>query len=117
MERNVRVGIWGFGAMGSGMAQMLLKKKGIDIIAVCDRNEQRVGKSMYDVLETERGDRPEVIITSNEEEAFGEKSADVVLLATDSFTKNAFNKINSLGSGTSLPDPYSDLPLLYRILL
>lgn len=93
MSRNVKVGIWGFGAMGSGMAQMLLKKKGIEIVAVCDRNDQRVGKSIYDVLEVERGDRPEVIINSNQEEAFTEKSADIVLLATDSFTKNAFDKI------------------------
>ncbi|RKX95430.1 MAG: NADP-binding protein, partial [Spirochaetes bacterium] len=33
---NLKVLIWGFGAMGSGMAEMLLKKKGIEICAVCD---------------------------------------------------------------------------------
>ncbi len=91
--RNVRVGIWGFGAMGSGMAKMLLKKQGVDIVSVCDRNEFRVGKSMYDVLGLERGQRPEVIINSNHEEIFAKESADVVLLATDSFTKGAFDKI------------------------
>lgn len=26
---NVRVGLWGFGAMGRGMAKMLLTKKGL----------------------------------------------------------------------------------------
>jgi len=31
---NVKVAIWGFGAMGSGMAKMLLKKKGVEIVAV-----------------------------------------------------------------------------------
>ena len=31
MERSVKVVIWGFGAMGSGMAEMLLKKKGVEI--------------------------------------------------------------------------------------
>jgi len=51
LKRNVKVGIWGFGAMGSGMAQMLLKKKGIEVVSVCDRNPQRAGKSMYDVLD------------------------------------------------------------------
>jgi len=34
---NVRVVIWGLGAMGSGMAKMLLKKKGVEIVGVCDR--------------------------------------------------------------------------------
>lgn len=90
---NVKVVIWGFGAMGSGMAEMLLKKKGVEIVGVCDRNEARVNKSMYEVLGVERGDRPEVIIKENIEDVITEKFADVVLLATDSFTKNAFDKI------------------------
>ncbi|WP_069649416.1 2,4-diaminopentanoate dehydrogenase [Caloranaerobacter ferrireducens] len=90
---NVKVIIWGFGAMGSGMAEMLLKKKGVEIVGVCDRNEARVNKSMYEVLGVERGDRPEVIIKENIEDVITEKCADVVLLATDSFTKNAFDKI------------------------
>lgn len=91
--RNVKVGIWGFGAMGSGMAKMILKKTGIEIVAVCDRNENRLGKSIYDVLDIERVERPEVIIKSNPDEVFSEKCADVVLIATDSFTKGAFDKI------------------------
>lgn len=91
--RNVKVGIWGFGAMGSGMANMLLKKKGIEIVAVCDMHPERVNKSIYEVLEAERGERPEVIIKSDANEVFTEGCADIVLLATDSFTKGAFDKI------------------------
>jgi len=30
-KETVKVVIWGFGAMGSGMAKMLLKKKGFEI--------------------------------------------------------------------------------------
>lgn len=71
--RNIRVGIWGFGAMGSGMAKMLLNKKGIDIVAVCDRNKNRVDRSVYDVLGVEKLDRPEVIIKSNPSEVFTKK--------------------------------------------
>lgn len=91
--RNVKVGIWGFGAMGSGMAKMLLKKKGIDIVGVCDMHPERVNKSMYEVLGCERGEKPEVIINSDANVVFTEECADVVLLATDSFTKGAFDKI------------------------
>ncbi len=39
--RNVRVGIWGFGAMGSGMAKMLLKKTGVEIVSVCDMHPEK----------------------------------------------------------------------------
>ncbi|MGL6107144.1 2,4-diaminopentanoate dehydrogenase [Romboutsia sp.] len=91
--RNVKVGIWGFGAMGSGMAKMLLKKKGIEIVAVCDMHPERVNKSIYEVLKAERGERPDVIIKADASEVFTEKCADIVLLATDSFTKGAFDKI------------------------
>lgn len=90
---NVKVSIWGFGAMGSGMAEMLIKKTGVDIVGVCDRNEKRSGKDMYEVLGIERGDRAPVMIDSDPEKVFTEKSADVVLLATDSFTRGAFDKI------------------------
>lgn len=90
---NVKVGIWGFGAMGSGMAEMILKKKGIEIVGICDRNENRVGKDVFEVLGIERGDRKSVIINGSPEEAFPENSADIVVLATDSFTKGAFDKI------------------------
>jgi len=33
---KIRVIIWGFGAMGKGMAQMLLMKKGVEIVGICD---------------------------------------------------------------------------------
>ena len=33
---NVKVIIWGLGAMGGGIADMLLKKKGVDIVGVVD---------------------------------------------------------------------------------
>ncbi|SNS33473.1 4-hydroxy-tetrahydrodipicolinate reductase [Anaerovirgula multivorans] len=90
---NIKVVIWGFGAMGSGMAEMLLKKKGVEIVGICDRNEARVGKDMYEVLGIERGDNQPVIIANNIEDVLVEGAVDVALLATDSFTKGAFEKI------------------------
>jgi 4-hydroxy-tetrahydrodipicolinate reductase len=87
---NVKVIIWGLGSMGSGMADMLLKKKGVDIVGAVGRGE-KVGKSMYDYIKTPRGDRPDIIITAPED--IKEKSADVVLCCTDSFTKKAFDRL------------------------
>jgi len=92
-QENVKVVIWGFGAMGSGMAEMLLTKTGVEVVGVCDRHADRVGKSMFEVLGVERGDRADVIIKDNIEEVLTEKCCDVALCATDSFTKAAFPRL------------------------
>src|SRR5699024_3881952 len=81
-----------FGAMGSGMAEVLLNKKGVEIVGVCDMHPKKVNKSMYDVLGVERGDRKEVIVSDNVEETIKEGAADIVLIATDSFVKGVFDK-------------------------
>lgn len=94
MEReNVKVMLWGFGAMGSGMANMLLKKKGVEIVGVCDMHPEKVNKSMYEVLGIERGNRKDVIIGDRPEEIIKEGAADIVLIATDSFVKGVFAKV------------------------
>ncbi|MBM7613910.1 2,4-diaminopentanoate dehydrogenase [Alkaliphilus hydrothermalis] len=117
---NIRVVIWGFGAMGSGMAKMLLQKKGVEIVGVCDRHETRVGKDMYEVLGVERGDRKPVIINSNIEEVLTEGSCDVCLTATDSFTKAAFprlkycleQKVNVVSTAEEMAYPQAQNPEL-----
>ena len=93
---NVRVGLWGFGAMGRGMAKMLLTKKGLDLVAVCDLDPNKVGKSIFEILEVDKGDKKDVLVESDYKKVFTEKCADVVLLATDSFVVNAFPKIEYL---------------------
>ena len=88
---NVKVIIWGLGAMGGGMADMILQKKGIEIVGVAGRGA-KIGTSMYDYIKTERGDRPDVIIQAAED-VIKPGAADIVLLCTDSFTKNAFPRL------------------------
>ena len=48
---NVKVIIWGLGSMGGGMADMLLHKKGVEIVGVVGRNK-KIGTSMYDYIKT-----------------------------------------------------------------
>lgn len=115
-KENVKVIIWGLGAMGSGMADMLLKKKGVEIVGAVGRGS-KVGKSMYDFIKTERGDRPDVII-GTPEDVIKEGAADVVLAATDSFTKTAFErlkfilekKINVVSSAEEMAYPIAQSP-------
>lgn len=90
---NIKIAIWGFGAMGSGMAEMLLEKTGIEIIGICDKAPHRVGKDMYEVLEIDRAGREPIIIKSEIDEVLKGKKCDVCLCATDSFVKSAFPKL------------------------
>ena len=90
MEK-VKVIIWGLGAMGGGMADMLLKKEGVEIVGAVGRGA-KIGKSMFDYIKTEKGDRKDVIIGSYED-VIKPGAADIVLLCTDSFTKNAYDKL------------------------
>ncbi len=92
-KENVKVAIWGFGAMGSGMAEVLLRKQGVDIVGVCDIHPARVGKSMFEVLGVPRKDRQDVVIQNDIHKVISKGSADVLLLATDSYTHKAFDKI------------------------
>lgn len=118
MEK-VKVMIWGFGAMGSGMAKMLLKKKGVEIVGVCDRHDTRVNKSMYEVLDADRGDRQEVIINPDIDEVIKTKP-DIALVATDSFTEKTFpklkklleNKINIISTAEEMAYPQAQNPEL-----
>ncbi|MDY0074393.1 MAG: 2,4-diaminopentanoate dehydrogenase [Acholeplasmataceae bacterium] len=94
MEK-IKVIIWGFGAMGRGMAQMLLLKKGVEIVGICDVNHAIVGKNFIDVLGIP-SDHPKVFITENIDLLLDHQKADVVLLCTDSFVKGAFDKIKKI---------------------
>lgn len=119
---NVKVILWGLGAMGSGMARMLLKKKGVEIVGVCDRSQSKLGKDMYEVLGVERGDRKPVIISNKIEEVIKEGAADIVLIATDSFTRAAFdkikfaveNKINVISTAEEMAYPQAQEPELAK---
>ncbi|MFV0517101.1 MAG: 2,4-diaminopentanoate dehydrogenase [Aminipila sp.] len=119
---NVKVIIWGLGAMGGGMADMLLKKKGVDIVGAVGRGE-KIGKSMFDYIKTEKGDRPDVIIGSPED-VIKKGAADVVLCCTDSFTKKAFDRlkfvleqgVNVVSSAEEMAYPMAQEPELAKQL-
>ncbi len=118
MKRNVKVAIWGFGAMGSGMAKMLAAKQGVEIVGVCDRHDTRVGKDMYELIGADRNGRPEVIVNGNIDEVLTEASCDVCLCCTDSFTKDAFprlkyvleKKINVISTAEQMAFPKAQTP-------
>ena len=91
--QNVRVSLWGFGAMGSGVAKVLLNKKGVEITGVCDIHPARAGRSIFELLGVPQDGRKDVIVSDKIENVISKGSCDVCIIATDSFTAKAFPKI------------------------
>lgn len=116
---KIKVIIWGFGAMGQGMAEMLLNKKGVQIVGVCDMNPRLDKHNFLDVLGIE-ADHDPVVIQSNIDHLLGTTKADVVLLCTDSYVKGAFEKIkkivisgmNCISTAEEMAYPYANEPVL-----
>lgn len=121
-KENIKVILWGFGAMGSGMADMLLKKKGVEIVGVCDMHPDRIDKSIFEILDIDRAGREDIKISGSVEDVIKERAADVVLLATDSFVKGAYdkivfcleNKINVITTAEEMAYPQAQEPELAR---
>lgn len=91
--RNVKAALWGFGAMGSGMAKVLLTRKGVDIVGVCDTHPDKQGKGIYELLDLPQSGRPKALITGDIEKLLQNKPLDICIIATNSFTKEVFPKI------------------------
>ena len=92
---NVKVAVWGFGAMGQGIVRTLLTKKGVEITGICDINPSYIGKGMYEIL-GKTGATPDVKIVPDIKDAVTKDNCDVCILATDSFIKKSFQKMETL---------------------
>lgn len=91
---NVKVILCGLGAMGSGMARMLLEKKGVEIVGAIDSYEGKIGKDLGEVLGLDRS--LDIKVNGDFNKTVAETEADVVLLAIDSFVKNVFSYIKHI---------------------
>ncbi|HLR20746.1 MAG TPA: 2,4-diaminopentanoate dehydrogenase [Tissierellaceae bacterium] len=90
-SEKIKVVIWGLGSMGKGIAEMLLDKKGVEISGAVVRGP-KIGKSMYELTGIERGNKKDIIAGSFEDVII-EGVADLVIICTDSFVKDSFDKV------------------------
>ncbi len=93
---NIKVIIWGFGAMGRGIAEMVLSKQGLEIAGICDIDETIVGKPLADVLEVDLPKDQKNIAISGDIDQVLSIDAHLVFLATDSFTVKSYPKIEKI---------------------
>ena len=92
-KKNVRVALWGLGAMGGGVAKELAGKIGVEMTGACVRNPANVGRSVYEMVGAERGDKPDCFVTTRIEDLIHPGACDICVISTDSSTKDVFPKI------------------------
>lgn len=120
MEK-VKVAIWGFGAMGRGIAEMLSEKEGVEIVGVCDISPDLKGKPVADLLENKEIAKEDVVVTENIDGVL-KTGADVLFIATDSYTRKSFekikkgltHKINIISTAEEMAYPYANEPELSK---
>lgn len=91
---NIKVIIWGLGAMGGGIAKVLMEKKGVDIVGAIDIGD-KLGKPIFEILGQSYEDK-ENITVKTAEDYIKDKAADVVILCTDSFVEASFDKMEAI---------------------
>lgn len=85
---TVKVVHWGLGAMGGGMAKLLDTKTGVESVGAIDADPNKQGKTMAQLL----GVKSQAVV-SNDPGQILAKDADVVLIATGSFTKEVYPQL------------------------
>jgi 4-hydroxy-tetrahydrodipicolinate reductase len=96
--KKIRVALWGLGAMGSGMARLVLEKSGLELVVGIDMRPDYVGKDLGDVLGV--GRKLGVVVTNDPAKVLDPEKVDLVVIATTSWTKEQMpdlKKILSVG--------------------
>lgn len=114
----IRVLQWGLGAMGSGMARLMLDKSGLKIVAAVDGRPDYVGKDLGDVLKV--GKQLGVTVTNKPEDVLKKENVDIVIIATTSWMKDQMADlrtivsagINCISIAEEMSDPYAQNPEL-----
>lgn len=89
--KKIRVAMWGFGAMGSGMVRLMLEKQGLEVVGVIDRRPEVVGQDIGDLLKL--GKKVGIKVSASPEEVLDKNKVDICLHAIHSFTKHVFDSL------------------------
>jgi len=115
---NVRVAIYGVGAIGTNIAKFVLRKRGIEIVAAVDISPEKVGKDLGEILGLE--EKLGVVVSSDASEVLSKSKPDVTLHATGSFLDKVYPQIveiveagsNVISTCETLAYPYYRYPEL-----
>jgi len=120
--KQIRVLQWGLGAMGSGMAKLMLEKSGLKIVAAIDGRPDYVGKDLGEILGVEK--KLGVRVTNKPEDVLKKEKVDIVVIATTSWLKDQIPDlrkilnagINCISIAEEMSDAYAQNPKLAKEL-
>jgi 4-hydroxy-tetrahydrodipicolinate reductase len=92
--RNIKVILFGVGAVGSMIAKFLLSKEGVELVGAVDIDKNKVGKDLGDVLGLER--KLGIKVSADVESLLSKAKADIAVHTTSSYLKETFPQITSL---------------------
>lgn len=94
----IRVIQWGLGAMGSGMAKLILEKDGLQLVGAIDTRPEYAGKDVGSILGL--GRELGVKVQATPDGLLDPNVADIVVIATTSWTAQQMPQLRQiLGSG------------------
>lgn len=92
--RNVKIVLYGIGAVGSMIAKFLLNKDGAEIVGAVDIAEEKVGKDLGEILGLEK--KLGIKVTNDADALLSKTNPDIVIHTTSSFLKDTFPQIASI---------------------
>jgi hypothetical protein len=118
MTDEIRVIMFGIGAVGSRIARHALSKKGLNIVGAVDIAPDKVGKDLGEILEL--GKKLGVTVTGDIDELLSKVKADIVVHSTSSYLKDVYPQIakcvkagmNVVSTCEELSYPYYKYPEL-----
>ena len=113
---EVKVLLYGVGAIGSSIAILLLKKRGVKIVGAIDTDPDKVGRDLGEVIGTERP--LGITVSNNPDKILLEVKADIAVHATSSHLRNVYpqlvalikNGVNVISTCEELSYPYVSDP-------
>ena len=91
---ELKVILYGIGSIGSQIARLLLRKKGLKIVGAIDASPKKIGKDLGELIGAEKP--LGVIVSEDPEKLFSSIEADIAIHATSSFLKDVYPQLISL---------------------
>ena len=109
---ELKVILYGVGAMGSRIASLILRKKGLKIVGAIDASPEKIGRDLGEVIGVEK--RLDIPVSGDSERILSTTDADIAIHATSSFLKDVYpqlihlieHEINVVSTCEELSYPY-----------
>jgi len=92
--QNVKIVLYGVGAVGTMIAKFLLQKKGVEIVGAVDIAENKVGKDLGEVLSLEK--KLGIKVSSDIDTILEKAKPDIAIHTTSSFLKDTFPQLAAI---------------------